>query len=236
MGMNINEVLEKIKTQGTFPNISRISYIPYDMKVSLRVVEAIGKSRNNRFVIDDENRFTYENMIRWIHGDPEMKCFHPETGEVISGRLDAGIFIGGSTGSGKSWAMEIMNAYCKIDDVQIKFGKIQKPINWGNVRSDAICDEYTATGSIERFKKMSIVCIQDFGAEPSESLHMGNRVNVLRQIIESRGDRTDQITLITSNLRPNHQWTIDRYGVRVSSRLNEMCNYFEIKGKDRRKL
>ena len=33
----------------------------------------------------------------------------------------------------------------------------------------------------------------------------------------------------------NHKVLIDRYGDRVASRLNEMCNYFEIKGKDRRK-
>ena len=50
------------------------------------------------------------------------------------------------------------------------------------------------------------------------------------------GRRTDQLTLITSNLPMNHKRFIDRYEDRVSSRLNEMCNYFEIKGKDRRKL
>ena len=65
---------------------------------------------------------------------------------------------------------------------------------------------------------------------------MGNRINVLRQILEYRGDQTDKITLITSNLPMNHKRFIDRYEDRVSSRLNEMCNYFEIKGKDRRKL
>ena len=235
MNGNIQQILDKIIDGGTFPTVSRFQYLPYDMKVSLHVVESIGKSRNARFVIDDENRFAYENMIRWIHGDPDMKCLHPETEEVISGRLNAGILICGSTGTGKSWALEIMSAYCMIDDVQVKIGKIKKPLFWNNVRTDAICDEYTATGSIERYKRMSVIGIQDLGAEPVESLYMGNRVNVIRQIIESRGDRTDQISLITSNLRPNHQWMIDRYGVRVSSRLNEMCNYFKITGKDRRK-
>jgi DNA replication protein DnaC len=81
---------------------------------------------------------------------------------------------------------------------------------------------------------MEILGIQDLGAEPAESLYMGNRAHVLRQILEYRGDFSDKLTLITSNLPINHQLFADRYHVRVSSRLNEMCNYFEIRGKDRR--
>ena len=34
----------------------------------------------------------------------------------------------------------------------------------------------------------------------------------------------------------SHKTFLERYDGRVASRLNEMCNYFEIKGKDRRKL
>lgn len=58
----------------------------------------------------------------------------------------------------------------------------------------------------------------------------------MRQLIEYRGDKPDQLTLITSNLKLGGQKLLDRYGDRVASRLHEMCNYFEIKGKDRRKL
>ena len=78
--------------------------------------------------------------------------------------------------------------------------------------------------------------IQDLGSEPQESLYMGNRVDVVRQLIEHRGDKTDEMTLITSNLKINGERLVNRYGDRVASRLVEMCNYFEIKGKDRRKM
>jgi len=80
------------------------------------------------------------------------------------------------------------------------------------------------------------MAFQDLGSEPMESLYMGNRLNVMRQILENRGDRTDVITLITSNLPINCQEFTSMYGDRVASRLLEMCNYFEIKGTDRRKL
>jgi DNA replication protein DnaC len=165
-----------------------------------------------------------------------MQCLAPDTKQIISGRLQAGIYIAGNTGTGKSWALEIMTAYAMAYDFQIRMGDTQRCLFWKNIRTDVICDEYVSDGSFERYKKMNIVSFQDLGAEPVESLYMGNRVNVMRQIIEHRGDRTDQVTLITSNLPHNHKIFIDKYGDRVASRLNEMCNYFEITGKDRRKI
>ena len=78
--------------------------------------------------------------------------------------------------------------------------------------------------------------IQDFGQEPQENLYMGNRIDVVRQLIEYRGDKCDEMTLITSNMKMQGDVLMNRYGDRVASRLVEMCNYFEIKGKDRRKL
>ena len=233
---NMSAILGKIKERGLFQSIIRYQYLPLDMELSLELVEGIGKDRNPKFQIDDENRFTYENLIRWCHCDTEMKCLDPETKRVIPGRLKSGIYIAGNTGSGKSWALEIMAAYAMVYNFQIKMGETKRCLYWGNVRTDTICDEYKTQGTFERFKKMSIIGIQDLGTEPAESMYMGNRENIMRQILEYRGDRTDLLTLITSNLPMNHKRLVDRYEERVSSRLNEMCNYFEIKGKDRRKI
>ena len=171
-----------------------------------------------------------------MHGDPEFKCLNADTKEVINGRLDAGIYIAGNTGSGKSWALEIMAAYSIIDNIQIVLGKTRRFLHWENIRTDVICDEYVTNGTFEGFKKMNIIGFQDLGSEPIESLYMGNRINVMRRILEYRGDQSDQITLITSNLPFNSKKFVELYGDRVASRLNEMCNYFEITGKDRRKI
>ena len=233
---NLDSILQRIQECGLFQGIQRFQYLKYDMEMAFELVEAIGKKKNPKFCIDDENRFTYENLIRWCHCDTNMKCIDPETKQVIHGNLKRGIYIAGNTGSGKSWALEIMAAYTLVCNFQIQMGETKRCLYWGNVRTDTICDEYTEQGTFDRFKKMSILGIQDLGAEPMESLYMGNRINVLRQILEYRGDRTDLLTLITSNLPMNHKMLVERYNDRVSSRLNEMCNYFEIKGKDRRKL
>lgn len=233
---NMNAILGRIKQRGLFNSITRFQYLPIDMDIALEIVDGIGKERNHKFRIDNENRFTYENLIRWVHCDTEMKCIDPETKQVIPGNLKRGIYIAGNTGSGKSWALEIMAAYTMVYNFQIQMGETKRCLYWGNVRTDTICGEYIAQGTFDKYKNMSIIGIQDLGAEPAESMYMGNRINVLRQILEYRGDRTDQITLITSNFSMNGKNLKDTYDDRVSSRLNEMCNYFEIKGKDRRKL
>lgn len=235
---NMTAILDHIKTRGLFQGIGRWQYLPIDMELAIELIEEIGKARNPKFRIDEDNRFTYENLIRWIHCDTEMRCIDPETKKVIQGNLKSGIYIAGNTGSGKSWALEIIAAYTMVYNIQIQMGEIKRCMYWPNFRTDFICDEFTETGSIDRFKKMSIIGIQDLGtdSEPQESLYMGNRISVIKQILENRGDRTDVLTLITSNLPMNHPRLIDRYGDRVASRLNEMCNYFEMRGKDRRKL
>lgn len=233
--MEISAILDKIKKQGLFDSVKRFQYLPYQIDYAMKVVEAIGKDRNPKFSIDEENQFLYENLIRWVHGDPAFQCIDPETKKPISGRLQAGIYIAGNTGTGKSWALEIMSAYCLLDNVRVNAGGVQRCLRWPCVRTDTICDQYTAEGTIEKYKKNSVLGIQDLGAEAVESIYMGNRLRVLQQILEYRGDRTDQITLISSNLPINHEMLIKRYEDRVASRLNEMCNYFELRGKDRRK-
>ena len=233
----INQVLNRIGNRGLFQGITRYVYADYDMQESLAIVEAIGKSRNPAFVIDDENRFTYENMIRWCHCDTKMQAIDPVTKKVIPGGLKKGIYIAGNTGTGKSWCLEVMAAYAMAFGFVITLGETEKRmLYWDNVRADDICEEYAANGTFQNYKTRKIYGIQDLGSEPAESVYMGNRIEVLRQLLEYRGDRTDQVTLFTSNLPMNHKILVDRYGDRVSSRLSAMCNYFEIRGKDRRKM
>ena len=167
-----------------------------------------------------------------------MQCLNPETKAVVLGRLKKGIYIAGNTGSGKSWCLEIMLAYCLAWGFKIQFASDSTPRNlwWRIIRADAICDSFMESGSIQPFKKMQMLGIQDFGSEPQETLYMGTRVDVVGNLIEYRGDISDEMTLITSNMSINGDNLKKRYGDRVSSRLNEMCNYFEIKGKDRRKM
>lgn len=234
----IGEIISRMEERGMFTELTRRPRPDYDIMTALELVEAIGKRRNPRFEIDEENRFAYANFIRWCHCDPAMNSIDPDTGKPVKGDLKKGIYIAGNTGTGKSWCLDIMQMYCRVWGFKIAFPyeQTEAVLSWNGVRADAICDVYTEKGTFAAFKTRPILAIQDFGQEPQESLYMGNRIDVIRQLIEYRGDRADQLTLITSNLKLGGQKLLDRYGDRVASRLHEMCNYFEIKGKDRRKL
>ena len=214
--IDIGKVLQFVKARGFFAGFERFSVDNYDMNNAMAVITAIGRTRSPHFVIDDENRFAYVNFIKWCHGDSTMKALDPMTGEEIQGNLKRGIYIAGNTGSGKSWCLEVMLAYAQVWGFKIRFeeDKDARPLFWAINRADDICHEYLNQG---------------------ETLYMGNRLNVLQQLLEYRGDRGDQLTLITSNLRISSETLKRDYGDRVQSRLVEMCNYFEIKGKDRRK-
>ena len=232
---SIEQVLNAIRQRDMFSGFQRYQYTKpgwYDLDNAMKIIEAIGKSRNPAFVIDDENRFAFENC------DTSMKCLDPVSGQVIPGRLNRGIYIAGNTGTGKTWCMEIMQAYIQAIGFRILWqdDTEPRPLWWRTIRADGLCDVWTETGNVSAYKTAPMLCIQDLGNEPQEALYMGNRLDVARYIIEYRGDAHAELTFITSNLRMGGDILKERYGDRVASRLTEMCNYFEIKGKDRRKL
>lgn len=233
--MEIKEVLRRAFKYGEIADIKRMRYEPYKMEVALDAVRIIGTSITPKFVIDGENQWVFEQLVKWMHGDESMMAIDPATGGQIQGRLKSGIYLGGNTGSGKSLALQIMSIYRNIDNIQIRINGEMCCLRFKPYRVDDICDTYAKTGDISKFKKMPILCVQDFGSEAKETLYMGNRINVMQQIIESRGDRGDLVTLLSSNLPLTHQLLMEKYGGRVVSRLTEMCNYIELKGIDRRK-
>ena len=234
---HISRLIEEMRKRNILTNsITRYQYLQYDVEESLQLIDAIGKSRDPKFVIDDDNRFTYTNLVKWIHCDTTAQCLDPETRTPIPAKLKRGIYIAGNTGTGKSWALEIILAYAKAYGFRIKFDDEESRLSWVNFRSDEICSRFAETGSIDSLKKVNVIGIQDLGSEPAESCYMGNRLNVLRNLIEARGDRSDTITFITSNIPINHKMLVEQYNDRVASRLCEMCNYYEIRGVDRRKM
>ena len=75
--------------------------------------------------------------------------------------------------------------------------------------------------------------IDDLGCEPVETVIYGTRFNVLADVIQKRYDRFPRFkTHFTTNLTKKE--ILSRYGERVFSRLNEMCCFIALTGKDRR--
>lgn len=232
----IATIMKFMKERKVFAGIERLAYLPVDMEFAMSVIDVIGKYRNPKFCIDDENRFVYENIVRWVHGDTEMKCMSPETKSIVSGDINKGIYIAGNTGTGKTWCLEIISKYTQLMNIAVNIVGEKHALTWGGYRSDAIIADYQQTGEYYQFARRPIICIHDLGTESTDALYMGNRMNIMRAILEYRGDRSDLITLISSNIPINHKMFVEKYGDRVASRMHEMCNYFELTGQDRRKL
>lgn len=229
--LTLEEILSRITLKDT--RFKRREYSPEDWKLEtlMNAVKRIGKTIDPRFVIDKDNMLVYNNICYWVMNDPRFMCFEGKSRTWMRGDTSKGIYLAGNTGTGKTTAMRILR---KMYDLNFFRDQNDTRISWLEARAEEICSEYAKEGEITRFKKAPLLCIQDFGSEPNETLFMGNRLNVMRSILEYRGDHSNLVTMITSNIPIRHQDIRRLYGDRVASRLVEMCNNIELVGKDRR--
>ena len=198
----------------------------------MALVTAIGRKFRPGFVIDRENRFVYENLVRWMFADPSAKA-QAVDGRAVPADLTRGFYIAGPTGTGKTLCMRVFSSFAKSLALCYDVCGKQQYMDFQFYRSDLICDEYAKEGDLQKFKQMPILCIEDLGSENQETLYMGNRRNVIQGILEARGDRMLLLTNATSNL-PIYKLG-DVYGDRVQSRAHAMFNYYILEGGDRRK-
>ena len=226
-----------------YKGVERIGGINLDVDKAIELMEGIGKKRAAKFRIDDQNRWAYTQLLKWLFGDPTMQAVDPESlqagrPKIIPGRLEAGIYIAGTTGTGKSWAMELLLEVSRIYQVQVKLSGEERRIHYPCLRAEDIWERATTEdGALREFKNKPLLCIQDLGSEPvSDAVRMGTRREPLRQILEARGDRDDVITMITSNFGIESPEIEKRYTNRVVSRLKGMCNLLVINGTDRRTI
>lgn len=233
---DIKAVLKGIYgTKSPFPYIRREKPREYSLEDAIAEVEEIGKVRDPDFCIDDFNRDAYVSMIQWIHNDPAMICMNPEDGSPKPGDLNRGIYIAGGPGSGKSWLLDVMTVYTGTLGFRVDFNGYVRHLKWSNIRTSKVCDNFLRTGDLSAYKDVDIIGFQDLGSEHLETLYMGTRVEVMREILESRGDDETKLVMITSNLKIADDQLVKMYGQRVGSRLRSMCNYIELTGPDRRR-
>lgn len=194
----------------------------------------LGKLRTPRFICDEYNAFTYSNLIRWAIADPSCKALDPESGVPIVADLSKGIYISGKTGTGKSLALDLLREFVReYKGHGCYFNGNYENLSWQNHRADDIVDRFCEGESLRWMKKATMLGIQDLGSEPTEAIYMGNRHELMRLILESRGDYST-MTFVTSNFAMLSQELQKKYGDRVQSRCREMFNYYVLGGEDRR--
>ena len=191
----------------------------FSMDDAYRLAVEVGKQMCPHFVIDDDNQSAYIAVAAWLVGDPNCHGIRP----------GKGIYLEGPVGCGKSLCLDIYRSVARYLYIQVN----GEPIRWQTVRTEEVCDTFLATGNVDTFRDARVICFQDLGSEPTEVLYMGNRRNIMRSILEYRGDNAACLTLITSNIPADKAG--EYYGQRVESRLRQMCNIITMGGSDRRK-
>lgn len=237
MNDNIGNIINQALSQSSPNVIRRKDYSPQMNYLQVMdLFERIGKQREPDFTIDKFNKFAFTNIAKWLIGDPTMEALDVTTRQRKLGDLRKGIFLTGQTGTGKSMLMEIVSQVAKELRLGYWTGSSGHFLYYNCYRSDKITTYFSNTGDIESLtSEHRVLCIQDLGSEPAEVNYMGSKVNVLRQIIETRYDDRTKITHFTSNLSLRDKDTITaRYGDRVYDRLRGGCNYLEIAGGSRR--
>lgn len=90
-------------------------------------------------------------------------------------------------------------------------------LSWSAAEAEQIVADYlnpVRGYSLDEYKQRRILCIEDLGRESNEAVLMGTRTNVLRNLLEYRGDKPNSLLIITSNLPLDHPELLDRYGER----------------------
>jgi DNA replication protein DnaC len=197
--------------------------MPYNLEFALSVMDRIAKGIDPEFCMNDQAKPIYEQMIRFIHADPEF-----------NGDLEKGFILLGPTGTGKTIAMEVLQRYRQIDNTKmIVEGKV-KSMNFDVIRSTKIISDYTNEGidGIELYTRRLVICIDDLGTEPDTAKNYGNTIDVMGYILAERYAKR-LMTLATTNL--TYAALESRYDDRIMSRMRALFNFIEMNGKDYRK-
>lgn len=237
---HIKDHIDKLFSENATP-IERYQMLGYNFEDVWESFLYLCKLKLPSFELEEGQHFAYENAVRWLIADPTMKAQDPQTGQYVWGDLTRGLYISGETGRGKTFLLERLRDLSQALKVKYAYndGGEYVPnahLLWKIHQAEDIVQAF-ASGEAKLMKDLKdarILCINDLGREPKEALHMGNRQNVLKQMLEARGDKGYTMTLITSNI-PMRSITIrGLYGERVQSRLCGMCNYLEVYGSDHR--
>lgn len=244
--MDLNAYLREAKV---LKELKRITYEEYDIADIIGNFLEIGKTIINakdksEFIFDSNNAGVIKNLLLWAMGDVAIKDMllgSAKKGFNHDAHINKGIYITGPTGVGKTTLLDILNMFCRVNQIPVvRTDETGKNNSWiirfQKYSAVEITREYKETGSIKSFLDIPFLYIDDLGEEPTKIYNRGNTTNALREIIEYRGDQGNQLTIFTSNISFTSKDFADLYGDRAQSRLYKMCNLYYLDGSDKRRL
>jgi len=197
------------------------------------------QKRGKKMFFNPELARLYRLLTLYHTGDPEFETLGPGYS------LHKGLYLAGSYGTGKSFAMSLFCNYSIKQNLQLR----NAPMESNFVSCLYITREYRRSGDdvikaytddsvyyVDREKKYHTVTFDELSDKP-EGKNFGNTVNVMQEILEARYNtfvNHGQITHVTTNITSQEDF-IALYGGRMGSRYKEMFNIVYVDGIDLRK-
>ncbi|WP_294891820.1 hypothetical protein [Sulfuricurvum sp. MLSB] len=219
----IQEVIKSILSGQTATGIKRLQYMPYKIDVAMKYLNQIGLSFEPKFELTSEQEDVYIELIKYIHGDPGF-----------NGTLEKGLLLIGPSGTGKTLAMKIIQAYRMIDDTfYLKDGKPYR-MNFDIYHVNDIVSRFIEDGfdGIDLYCRRYVACFDDIGTEIEQVKHYGNKLDVMSHIFAERYAH-GLLTFGTSNFPVSV--LEEKYDDRTISRMYALFNFVIMKGKDFRR-
>jgi len=191
---------------------------------------------NGKFEIDSSNEILFDTLCYYFSNDDRFIQSAISIG-VESPSLTKGIMLAGNCGVGKTWMVKLFQK----NQRQIFVIRNAKVISDGfEENGQEYIDEYckpiqNAFQDISCFlQKESGLCIDDIGTEDVKN-HYGNKKNVVGDIIEKRYSNGHVGIMLHATTNFSSDQLKSFYGERVTSRMREIFNFFDLGGDDRRK-
>ena len=190
--------------------ISKFQFAEELISVGSKILQQTGKI-TEQFVIDETNKHIVSFMFNWFN--------NVEFGY----NRNAGIFISGTIGAGKSI---LMRAFLKIVEKYTGFRIFDADCK--NFNRQYI--EITEEEGIDYFKYRPMY-FDDLGREGKQVKVYGTEISPVTDVLFQRYD-TGAYNFATSNYSISDLKKM--YGSAIADRLNSMFNVFEMKNKSRR--
>lgn len=226
----IDKLVERLRADGAFPEVRRFGHA-VSFEDGWGLFTALGAAAVPGFRVTEGNAAAYAALVGWAVNAP-FRCLDPDTGVEVEGDPRKGLYIAGNPGSGKTAAVRLLRLLLSEVGARYQYGNDSVAMRWADRTASMVCETYAAGGSLAPVQADKVICVHDLGSEPRETLYMGNRHEVMRELLELRGDTPGRFTILTSNL--NFSTVRKVYGDRVWSRLHQMCNYVRLVDSDHR--
>lgn len=219
--INVEEIFSTLMKRKRMVERFRFPYSTRQMYDLLMVAcRAEVASRRREFVPDEGYMRHVADVARWLTGTDTT----------------FGLFLCGNRGNGKTTlarALKSLYVFLHSDERRTTRddGQFPKPgfeiitakelVLLAKAFSNRTRDNMSDVGRYRRLRDVEVLCIDDLGTEPQESLHYGEYVNAAMDMISYRYNE-QLCTMATSNLAPDE--IRKYYDERFADRLREMMH------------